>query len=130
VKFFAFSGLRRTKNDQVDAEVMARFCLEPKPRASRPLRPIEEQLQVLVHQRESRVGEQTRECKRAKKDPYYLELPKLIRCQRQQRLKQLAKEIAQLDAAIDSLIASDESFKKQTKLLCSIPGIAAVTAAK
>src|ERR1700758_692152 len=70
VKYFAFSVLRRTKNDTVDAEIIARFCRERKPLATRPLRPIEEQLKVLVHERESRVGEQTRERNRAKKDPF------------------------------------------------------------
>jgi transposase len=130
VKFFAYSVLRRTKNDRVDAEIIARFCLERKPMATRPLRAVEEQLKLLVHERESRVGEQTRERNRAKKDPFQIDLPKLISRQRQQRLKQLAKEIAQLDAAIQSLVASDECLKAQSKLLCSIPGIAEVTAAK
>ena len=130
VKYFAFSVLRRTKNDRVDAEIIARFCRERKPLATRPLRPVEEQLKLLVHERESRVGEQTRERNRAQKDPFQIALPTLIRRQRQQRLKQMEKEIAQLDAAIDSLIASDECLQTQSKLLCSIPGIAAVTAAK
>ena len=130
VKYFAFSVLRRTKNDQVDAEIIARFCRERKPLATRPLRSIEEQLKLLVHERESRVTDQTRERNRAKKDPFHLRLPALISRQRQQRLKQLAKEIAQLDAAIDSLIASDEGLKRQSQLLCSIPGIAQTTAAK
>ena len=94
------------------------------------MRPIEEQLQTLVQERESRVGEQTREGNRAKKDPFQMELPTLIRRQRQQRLQRLAQEIAPLDAAIDFLIASDESLKNQRQRLCSIPGIAPVTAAK
>ena len=34
VKFFALSVLRRTKNDTVDAEIIARFCLERKPPAA------------------------------------------------------------------------------------------------
>jgi transposase len=130
VKFFAISVLRRTKNDTVDAEILARFCRERRPLATRPLRPIESQLKMLVHERESRVDEQTRERNRAKKDPYQIGLPKLISQQRQSCLKQLAKEITQLDAAIDSLIASDEFLKTQSRLLCSIPGIAKVTAAK
>jgi transposase len=130
VKYFALSVLRRTKNDQVDAEIIARFCRERKPLATRPLRPSEEQLKLLVHERESRVGEHSRERNRAKKDPFQMELPALIRRQRHQRLKQLEKQIAQLDAAIDSLIASDECLKAQSKLLCSIPAIAKVTAAK
>ena len=130
VKFFALSVLRRTKNDTVDAEVLARYCRERQPLATRPLRPSEAQLKLLVHERESRAAEQTRERNRAKKDPYQIGLPKLIGQQRQGRLKHLAKEIAQLDAAIASLIASDELLKTQSRLLCSIPGIAEVTAAK
>jgi transposase len=79
VKYFALSVLRRTKNDTVDAQITARFCRERKPLATRPLRPIEEQLKLLVRERESRGVEQTRERNRAKKDPYQIELPKLIR---------------------------------------------------
>jgi transposase len=130
VKYFAFSVLRRTKNDRVDAEIIARFCLERKPLATRPLRPIEEQLKLLVHERDSRVAEQTRERNRAKKDPFQIKLPSLISRQRQQRLNQLQKELTQLDDAINGLIARDEYLKTQSKLLCSIPGIAQNTAAK
>jgi len=130
VKYFALSVLRRTKNDTLDAEIIARFCRERKPLATRPLPPIEEQLKLLVRERESRVVDQTRERNRAKQDPYQVELPKLISCQRQQRLKQLQKEIAQLDALIESLITSDELLRTQSQLLCSIPAIAKLTAAK
>jgi transposase len=130
VKFFALSVLRRTKNDTVDAQVIARFCLERKPLATRPLRPIEEQLKLLVHERESRVGEQIRERNRAKKDPYHLQLPELISRQRQERLEQLKSEINQLENAIFELIEADRCLSRQSKLLCSIPGIAQLTAAK
>jgi transposase len=77
VKYFAFSVLRRTKNDRVDAEIIARFCLERKPIANRPLRPVEEQLKLLVHERDSRVGEQNRERSRAKNDLSKLSCPPL-----------------------------------------------------
>jgi len=130
VKFFAISVLRRTKNDRVDAEIIARFCLERKPLSTRPLRPVEEQLKLLVHERDSRVAEQTRERNRAKKDPFQIQLPPLISRQRQHRIKQLQKEIAQMDEAINALIASDEYLSTQSKLLSSIPGIAQNTAAK
>jgi transposase len=130
VKFFALSVLRRTKNDTVDAQVIARFCQERKPLATRPLRPVEEQLKLLVHERESRVAEQIRERNRAKKDPYHLQLPELISRQRQERLAQLNREISQLENAIFELIKADRCLSRQSKLLCSIPGIAQVTAAK
>jgi transposase len=111
VKYFAFSVLRRTKNDRVDAQIIARFCLERKPIANRPLRPVEEQLKLLVHERDSRVGEQNRERSRAKNDPFQIELPCLISRQRQHRLKQLEKEITQLDEALNELIEGDEYLK-------------------
>lgn len=130
VKFFGLSVLRRTKNDRVDAALIARFCLERKPMATRPLRLIEQQLKVLVHERESRSNELSRERNRAKKDPFQILLPSLISRQRKQRLAQLKMELAQLDAAIESLIVSDKVLKDQTQLLCSIPGIAQLTAAK
>jgi transposase len=130
VKFFALSVLRRTKNDSVDAQVIARFLLERKPLATRPLRPIEEQLKLLVHERESRVGEQIRERNRAKQDPYHLQLPELISRQRQERLAQLKSEICQLESAIFELIEADLYLSRQSKLLCTIPGIAQLTAAK
>jgi transposase len=130
VKFFALSVLRRTKNDRVDAEIIARFCLERKPPATRPLRSIEEQLKVLVRERDSRVAERSRECNRAKKDPFQLELPELVSRQRQKRLAQLKKEISQLNSAIFELIEADQSLSRQSQLLCSIPGIAQLTAAK
>jgi transposase len=59
-----------------------------------------------------------------------MQLPALIRRQRQQRLKRLHAEITQLDAEIHSLIPSDEFLNNQAKLLCSIPGMAKLTAAK
>jgi transposase len=127
VKFFALSVLRRTKNDTLDAEIIARFCLERKPPATRPLRSIEEQLKVLVHERDSRVAEQSRERNRAKQDPFQLELPELISRQRQKRLTQLKKEISQLNNA---MFEADQSLSRQSQLLCSIPGIAQLTAAK
>jgi transposase len=130
VKYFAFSVLRRTKNDRADAQIIARFCLERRPLATRPLRPIEQQLKLLVRERDSRVDEQTRERSRAKKDPFQIALPTLISHQRQQRLKQLKKAIAELDTTIDSLITNDECLKGQSELLCTIPGIAKTTAAK
>ena len=130
VKFFAVSVLRRTKNDRVDAGIIARFCLERKPLSTRPLRRVEEQLKLLVHERESRVAEQTRERNRAKKDPFQIALPCLICRQRLHRLKQLQNEIRQLDCAINELIANDEYLKTQTSVLCSIPGVAQTTAAK
>ena len=45
-------------------------------------------------------------------------------------LAQLKKEISQLNSAIFGLIEADQSLSRQSQLLCSIPGIAQLTAAK
>jgi len=74
--------------------------------------------------------EQSRERNRAKKDPFQLELPELISRQRQKPLAQLKKEISQLNSAMFELIEADQSLSRQSQLLCSIPGIAQLTAAK
>jgi transposase len=50
--------------------------------------------------------------------------------QRQGRLAQLKSEIGQLEAATFGLIEADQTLSCQSKLLCSIPGIAQLTAAK
>jgi transposase len=131
VKFFATSYNRRTKNDRVDAELIALYCLERQPMATRPLRPVEEQLKVLVHECETRVNEQTRERNRRHKDHYQSAgLPPILHLQRRQRLEQLQSQIGQLDRAIDALLGSDPQLSQHAKLLCTIPGIARRTAAK
>ena len=131
VKFFGISYNRRTKNDRVDAELIALYCLERQPMARRALRPVEAQLKMLVHEREARVNEQTRERNRRHKDPYQgAGLPPILRAQRRQRLAQLQTEIAQLYTAIKALLATDPQLSQQAKLLCTIPGIALCTAAK
>jgi transposase len=131
VKFFGTSYNRRTKNDRVDAELIALYCLEREPMATRPLRPVEEQLKMLVHEREARVDEQTRERNRLHKDQYQAAvLPPLLLLQRRKRLEQLQTQIVQLDSAIQALLNSDAQLAQQAKLLCTIPGIARCTAAK
>ena len=131
VKFFGISYLRRTKNDRVDAQLIALYCLERLPMASRPLRPVEEQLKMLVHEREARVNEQNRERNRRLTDQFQAAaLPPIVLVQRRQRLGQLQSQIAQLNTAIKALVGSDPRLSQQAKLLCTIPGIALCTAAK
>ena len=45
------------------------------------------------------------------------------------RLRQIERALAELDAAIAALIASDEALARKAEVLCSIPGVSMVTAA-
>jgi transposase len=131
VKFFGASHNWRTKNDRADAELIALYCLERQPVATRPLRLVEEQLKMLVHEREARANEQTRERNRCQIDQAQpCRLPPTLLRQRRQRLEQLKTQIDQLDSAIKALLLSDTHLAQQAKLLCTIPGIALCTAAK
>jgi len=53
----------------------------------------------------------------------------LLRRQHATRLRQIARALAELDAATAALIASDDGLARNAEILCSIPGVARVTAA-
>jgi hypothetical protein len=81
--------------------------------ASRPLRPVERQFKVLVHEREARVKEQNRERNRCYTDQVQAAaLPPIVLVQRRKRLAQLKAQIAQLDAAIEALLSSNAQLSQ------------------
>ena len=54
----------------------------------------------------------------------------LLRRQHATRLRQIERALAELDAAIAALVASDEGLARKAEIFsCSIPGVSMVTAA-
>ena len=53
----------------------------------------------------------------------------MLKRQHATRLRQIERALAELDAAIAALIASDEGLARKAEVLCSIPGVSMVTAA-
>lgn len=112
------------KTDRLDAAMLARmgalFSLEP-----RPVRdPTLNQLKDLHLAREALVKDRTAASNRAKT----MTLP-LLRRHSAERLRQITRQLAAIDAAILGLIKADPALAARFAILSSIPGIAAVTAA-
>lgn len=124
VRCFAEALGTHAKTDRIDAGLIARMgamlapALEaPKPQALADLRELELARAALVRDRTActnRAGQARRP---------------LVRRQLARTLKAVERAIAEVDAAIAALIAGDEGLARKARILCSIPGISAVTAA-
>jgi transposase len=111
------------KTDKVDAAVLARMGslldLEPeKPRAQSPndLKDLATARQTLIKDRNA-----------AKVRAQTASVP-LLKAQFSKRLKQVERDLVQVDVAILSVIEQDEGLTESAEIMTSIPGIATVTA--
>lgn len=126
IKAYGQSRLVRNKTDRLDALVIAQFCQNQHPPAWKPPSPAMQELQALVR---------------------YLEDLQSMRQQERNRLasgvkssvvvEMLHDHIATLDHQIETVleritdwINQHSELKQQKELLCSIPGIADLTAAR
>jgi transposase len=124
VRRFAEAIGTNAKTDRVDARLIARMgaMIEPAPQEPRPA--ILAELHELQLARTALMRERTAATNRAGR----LTLA-LLRRQHATRLRQIERALAELDAAIAALIASDEGLARKAEILCSIPGVSMVTAA-
>ena len=121
---FAEASGTRAKTDAVDAQMLARmgtaFDLAPqipRSREARVLRDLHVARTVLIKDR-------TRLRNRAQ--TYDIAV---LKRQTKARLTQLDRQIAELDTEISALIEARETTARSRDILCSMPGIGAVTAA-
>jgi transposase len=124
VRRFAEAIGTQAKTDRVDARLIARMAamLEPAPQAPRPV--VFAELHELQLARTALLRERTAATNRAGR----LTLA-LLKRQHATRLRQIERALAELDAAIAGLVASDEALARKAAILCSIPGVSMVTAA-
>lgn len=126
IKAYASSTLRRFKNDKGDAELIAIFCQREHPDLWTPPSATFTELQAMVRYLDDLKKARQQENNRIKskvKSPRVLALL-------QQHLVFLDAQIKQLTREIDQHIDQDPDLKAQKKLIKSIPGIGALTAAK
>jgi transposase len=125
VKAFAQSRLSRTKNDRVDAELIARFTQAQQPPAWVPPAPEVRELQALVRRLESliemRVMEENRLSSGVTVDS--------VRESLEEHLSYLNEQIKRTEELIRDHINNHPRLKQQSELLDSIPGIGESTAA-
>jgi len=122
VRHYAQALGKRAKTDPIDAEMIARFAeaTRPEPRALP-----DEATQVLaelVTRRRQIIGMMVAERQRATR------LPKRLRRSCERVVRMLEKELAALDADIDTTVRGSPAWRATEDLLASVPGIGSITA--
>lgn len=123
IKGYATSKMQRNKTDKADARVIADFCLTQNPAQWFPPEPQTLELQALVRCIESLEEMLQMEQNRLEVAPTKTK-PSLTRM-----IKTLENEIKTLKKNVKEHIDNDPKLKEQAKLLQTIPGIGAKTAA-
>lgn len=121
---FAQARGTRAKTDAVDAQMLARmgvaFDLAPQAPGSRDARVLRD----LYVARSGLIKDRTRLRNRAQTQDIAV-----LKRQTKARLAQVDRQIVELDAGIAALIETRETTARSRDILCSMPGIGAVTAA-
>jgi transposase len=125
IKAYAQSHLSRTKNDRVDAALIAGFCAERHPPAWAPPAPELRELQALVRRLESLVEMRTMEQNRLSSGVTV----EAVRESVEGHLSYLAEQIGRTGALIRDHTERHPGLRRQRELLDSIPGIGEATAA-
>jgi transposase len=123
IKGFARSELLRTKNDKVDAGVIARFCHAMYPEPWTPLPPEIRALQALVRRVDALLVMRTQELNRI--ETTHETVTSSIR----EHISFLDQEITKLKKQITGHIKNDPHLRTKRDLLRSIPGIGEATIA-
>lgn len=121
IRGFAQSELIRTKNDRVDAGLIARFCEAMRPAPWTPAAPEIKRLQALVRRMDALVGMRTQELNRL--DIANFAVGKSIR----DHIAYLDQEIAKVKELMREGINKDPDLRKKRDLLVTIPGIGETT---
>lgn len=120
------SKLQRSKTDLLDAQLIADFCRTQTPPVWLPLSAQQEEVQALSRHLEALKRDRQRERNRLKAG-----VPSpLVRQAIEEHLDFLKRQIQQLEEQLKDLVQQDEQTQHQIQLLCTIPGIGLLTAAK
>ena len=120
---FAEAHGTRAKTDAVDAQMLARmgaaFDLAPQPSCSKEARVLRD----LHFARTALIKDRTRLRNRIQTQDIAV-----LKRQTKARITQVERQIAELDAEIEALIEARETTARSRDILCSMPGVGAVTA--
>jgi transposase len=111
------------KTDRIDAQVIARFGSQVRPRTIAQTPEKQDELNELVARRRQLIALRT-----AEKNRLDTATSKVVRKSLQKIVDQLSKEIKKIDTEITHLIKSNETWKQQSELLQSAPGVGEVVA--
>ena len=111
------------KTDRIDARLLARMAVALQPPVRPARTPQQNQLAELVNARDGLVRDRTALKNRSKNLTVTL-----LKRQCSQRLEQIARHIATLDAEIAAVIAADEKLARRHDIITSIAGLGTLTA--
>jgi len=121
IKAFGECELLRTKNDKMDAKLIARFCETMRPVSWQPDPPEVEHLRMLGRRRDALISMRTQEVNRAGVvDP-------AVNASIQKVISFLEDEIEQISKLIREHINNHPGLKMKRDLLKTIPGVGDVT---
>jgi transposase len=112
------------KTDKIDAQVIARFGEQVRPRSIAKIHEKQDELDQLVTRRRQLLTTRT-----AEKNRKEIASSRVVRTSIQQSLNYLGKEILGIEKEISRLVNSDDQWKGKAEILTSAPGIGEVTSA-
>ena len=121
---FSKAQLRRTKTDNIDAQVILDFVKTQKPSLWSPEPESLRKLYHLVTMADALSEDIRRWKNRCHSGKYIDDLPKEVSKSQKAVIRSLTKQLDKIEQSIKELCESNEKFKKQVTLLCSVPGIA------
>ena len=126
IRDYGKSKLLRNKTDQLDADLIADFCLTQNPDIWQPLPPEVQELQALMRHWEDLKSLRSEIHTRLTNGSPSVAVHEML----SEHLAFLDQQIAELKKQIESHIDQHPGLKQQRDLLASIPGIGNLTAAK
>lgn len=111
------------KTDRVDAAMLARMGALLELKADKPKSEMLHNLKGMETARQALIKDRTAARARLKTATF-----SLLRKQSNLRLRQIERDITQIDAAIETTITADKTLSEKADILISIPGIAKITA--
>lgn len=128
VRHFAQAMMQRSKNDQLDAEVLREFAMRMPFRGW--TRPTENQLELwsIARRLEALTAQRAAEKNRQHAAGLSRAVPAVVRQEIANSLRFLERSIARLQKEGQRRIAADAQLQSRYELLCSIPGVGKVSA--
>ena len=123
IKSFGCSLNLRTKNDRIDARLIARYALERSPRRWQPIEPQHQALRDAARRRQQLLGLLLQEKNHLEASP-----SPAIRDHIEQTIETLQTQLTGIEQHMDTLIDNDAHLKHNAALLVTIPGIGKLTA--
>lgn len=130
IKTFARMQMRRSKTDQIDAEIIRNYAETQSPPLWKPASKQLRQLTCLVTQADAIKESLGQWRNRHHAQRFIPDMPKEIKKTQRSIERSLETQLKKIETTIKNLCASESTLAHKVALLCTIPGVANQTAVK